>query len=766
MIKKYTSFIKLIKEANVNSKIKRKDLKVGDNVMTRGDFDGVNLDYQVGKIIEMKEYGNILIEFEEPFYPKLHAGHQNIGKPKHCFYVPLDNISTNNREEFEKIIKGVGEEKKNKAARLNAEYKEGDVIVGIGELKQYRPPHLNIDGEVGIVYYQNGNGGINPDDRNAKNNKIYWVGFLDKFDKTRMNHDGEGMPKNNAGLNVDKIHMRLATEDEKERVKAKLEASQKDIEELKKTYDIGEVVVAYGDYNGVKFENNLGIVINTRDYGYGGRKLYSVRFLERFNDYLFDVDYLIGDNTGYQLHKAYLRTPTPEELEKNKVALNTVQEEIKEFNWDYKVGDYVITHGDMDGINMDGQIGHVLKIHGQKPNENFDIQFISKFTERLYKIGKEDNCYRLGRRNLSPSKDFDIEELKRKLEAKELMPFTASPPMNMLLNRMNLKIKTPFMTNSYFDVTDTNDTVSYLPVDKYRRLEGADDPYKSRLRQVVKVGKFLRMLNKAFTDRDVELLVNSYKASYDICISGLSDKLRLVSGEDVRYWYCEDQYVKGGGDLNASCMRYKNKGPEMQMFVDNPDVTQMLILTDEKNKLLGRALVWRLAEPPGATYMDYTYTRHDKDKELFTMYAEQHGWLSGDLAYRRGGRGGGLPKTMICALNTRKKYQMGKNALDHFDTLTTFNTKENYLTNDYNANNWKRPNPLPEDKPEEKKEVNLPFEINSKVLYKKAGAANDGKFGKFVGLRDDGKCKIIFDDGVKFAAAQKNVYDPEKEKEL
>jgi hypothetical protein len=57
------------------------------------------------KIIEMKDYGNLLIEFDESFSPKLHSGHQDIGKPKHCFYVPLDNIITNNREEFENIIK-------------------------------------------------------------------------------------------------------------------------------------------------------------------------------------------------------------------------------------------------------------------------------------------------------------------------------------------------------------------------------------------------------------------------------------------------------------------------------------------------------------------------------------------------------------------------------------------------------------------------------------------------------------------------------------
>ena len=760
MIKNYLSFLN---EANVKTKITRDDLNVGDDVMTHGEYDGVGLDYEIGKIIAMKEYGNILIEFEKPFSKKFHAGHKDIGEPGHCFYIPLDNISTNDRNEFEKIIKGVGEEKKNRSQRINTTYKEGDIIVGIGEINNGQK--IKIDGEVGIVYYENGQGGLDPKDRGDYKIKRYWVGFIDKFDNS-LRSDGEGLPMNAAGINIDSVHMRPINKEEQELVEDKIRPLKKQIDALKKVHEVGTVVIVDGNYGGMPFNNAIGIVRQIQA-GYGRNKRnYIIQFTHRINDILYDVNNIIGNNNGYILPSGIVREATEEEIEKSGHLIKILKEEIDDFNYDYKNGDYVITQGQADGINFDGQIGQVVGREGVKPMDRFTIQFIANFSNRLYKVGKFENCYKLNRKYISRPKDVDIEEIKKKLDNKEIMTYRGSPSFEMLLNRMGFKVRMPFMTQSFFDVTDKNDMVSYLPINNFKKLETTDDPYKSRLRQVTKIGKLFRMLNKDVTEKDVETLVNAYKGSFDICISGLSDKLRLVSGEDVRYWYSNLQYVRGGGDLNSSCMQYPEKGPEMQMFVDNPDVIQLLILTDDKEKLLGRALVWRLADPPGATFMDYIYTRHDKDKDLFVMFAEQRGWLSADMVYRRN-RGGALP-TMVCALNTNKKYQMGKNALDHFDTLRAFNTTENYLTN--GDINWKRPNPLPkvdipktspEDGPRAtvKKEVKPPFELNSKVQYKKEGAPYDGKTGIFVGMRDDdGKYKIVFDDGKKFAALPKNVY--------
>jgi len=752
MIKNYNSFLN---EANVKNKIKRSDLKIGDSVMTCGEFDGVNLEYQTGKIISMKEYGNILVEFDKSFSKKFHAGFKDIGKPGHCFYVPLENISTNNKEEFEKIIKTVGEEKRNKALRLNAQYKEGDIIVGVGRLKNryVGGNEVNLDGEVGVVYYSAGKGSLDPADRNEKNNEIYWIGFLDRFDKN-MNCDYDGIPKNRSGMNVDKIHMRLATEEEKERVAKKLNKIKSELDSLKIVFKLGDVVIVDGNYNGVVVKNEIGVVRDIQDQ-VGYRKQYGVQFLNNFSSYLYDINYLIGKPAGYYFPKSYVREATPEEIEKRKLDVKNLQDEITEFNYDYKVGEYVITQGSYMNLNLDGQIGIIRNIKGAKPRDFFDIEFMVDFDSQLMKIGKYKNSYTINRASLSRPKEGDnIDELLKKVENNELIPFKCSSPLSMLLSRINFRLKTPFMTQSYFDTTDKNDVVSYLPLDKFKRLEKDENPYKSRLRQQIKIGKFFRMLNKDLTDKEVEIYVNGLKGAYDICISGLSNKLRLVSGEDMRFWYNGKNYVKGGGSLNGSCMQGDSKGREMQMFVDNPHVVQMLILLDDNKKLLGRANIWRLVEPYGATYMEYIYSRYDKDRELFLMFAKQRGWICADAA---GGRGyGQRPSNMVCLLyNAKKSYRMGVDALDHFDTFSLRDGKGyQYLSNgstwimkeDFVMPTWDDA-PKAEDRPGPAPAVGKPgFKEGDKVIYKKDGSKYYNKIATFVSARDDGKCKLIFDE--------------------
>lgn len=89
MLYNYNNFVN---ENKNQKKPTRKDLKLGSLVETMGQFDRLDISRQLGKIIEFKEYGYILIEFITKFSPMLHAGHENIGKEKSCYYVALDNI--------------------------------------------------------------------------------------------------------------------------------------------------------------------------------------------------------------------------------------------------------------------------------------------------------------------------------------------------------------------------------------------------------------------------------------------------------------------------------------------------------------------------------------------------------------------------------------------------------------------------------------------------------------------------------------------------
>lgn len=106
-------------------------------------------------------------------------------------------------------------------------------------------------------------------------------------------------------------------------------------------------------------------------------------------------------------------------------------------------------------------------------------------------------------------------------------------------------------------------------------------------------------------------------------------ELVLVSGKDIIKWYNGDNYTKGGGDLNSSCMRYNDCSPYIEFYSKNKDMVSLLIMKDKENSdlICGRALIWKLSKPDDRTFMDRIYTVKDHDAEAFKQYAKEQGWL-------------------------------------------------------------------------------------------------------------------------------------------
>lgn len=176
---------------------------------------------------------------------------------------------------------------------------------------------------------------------------------------------------------------------------------------------------------------------------------------------------------------------------------------------------------------------------------------------------------------------------------------------------------------SFIDIGDSIDTITYLPFNKF---ELDDNPLKSKYRQKMKIGKFIKKLyddNKTQitnSNRQIDDVVEIYKHHME---SVLGEKnFKIVSGEDIRFWYLEDNYVDGVGSLNKSCMRQEDNQYRLDIYVYNDDKISMLILLDDKNKLLGRALLWQLNG--GGIYMDRVYVVYDYHRITFAKYAEEN----------------------------------------------------------------------------------------------------------------------------------------------
>ena len=197
----------------------------------------------------------------------------------------------------------------------------------------------------------------------------------------------------------------------------------------------------------------------------------------------------------------------------------------------------------------------------------------------------------------------------------------------------------------YIDVNDI-DTISFTPLDKVDRIKGdGRDPWKTN-RVPMKIGKFFNRI-LFIESSELENLVNWYKTSYYIAKGDFSKIFSIVEGEDVRHWYNVAHYVPGGGSLNASCMRMEDTTNRLGLYVENPNVIKLLIMT-LGDKLLSRALMWTTNN---GIYIDRPYCRFDKDQMLYKKFSEMNKY------YNYYDRTSGQHRGITLSVKVKKHYE-------------------------------------------------------------------------------------------------------------
>jgi hypothetical protein len=206
------------------------------------------------------------------------------------------------------------------------------------------------------------------------------------------------------------------------------------------------------------------------------------------------------------------------------------------------------------------------------------------------------------------------------------------------------------------DVTDKNDTISFIQVNRILRSEPETKKYPdsdvyflsrditndkshdfwNKGRTEIGIGRWVRRVifdlhKSSISDSEIEKFVNQYKAIFD----GEDSSLELVSGEDIRKYYLHSNYESTKGQLGNSCMRYSNCQPYLDIYVKNTQVCQLLILRSDEDpeKIKGRALLWKIKIPENYKngyqiyndeyYLDRIYTINDSDRQLFQDWAEE-----------------------------------------------------------------------------------------------------------------------------------------------
>ena len=250
-----------------------------------------------------------------------------------------------------------------------------------------------------------------------------------------------------------------------------------------------------------------------------------------------------------------------------------------------------------------------------KPDQ---ISFISD--EKGQKLANAKNIQYIGSNLNSYISDYFIDNVCVPLEfdtkGKFLMELPVNSSNGTILKTLNYDGKIYYKCQFDDDI--------YLLNSENSMIIGKT-PFNSN-RQDIKIGRGIRgILNSAkikYTDSEIETFVNKYKAEIDI-LNDQFNNFELTSGSDIAYWYNSNRYYSDSGTLGNSCMADVNSG-RFDIYCDNPDVCKLLILKQDKSKIKGRALVWKLSN--GDTFMDRVYTNNDNDFELFNKYAKLNGW--------------------------------------------------------------------------------------------------------------------------------------------
>ena len=203
--------------------------------------------------------------------------------------------------------------------------------------------------------------------------------------------------------------------------------------------------------------------------------------------------------------------------------------------------------------------------------------------------------------------------------------------------------------NTLIDITDKNDTISFIQSNRILRknphlsdgilgydiIDDKNGEFWKKGRTNINIGRWSRRIIKdiyktsAYSDSMIEKFVNAYKSTFDL-LNNVNSLFEIVEGEEIRKWYLESNYKKRIGQLGNSCMRGASKQKFLDIYVKNPEVCKLLILKDgeDKNKIVGRSLLWILSN--GKKYQDRIYTINDSDKVLFEKWSENNDYLNYD----------------------------------------------------------------------------------------------------------------------------------------
>jgi hypothetical protein len=157
----------------------------------------------------------------------------------------------------------------------------------------------------------------------------------------------------------------------------------------------------------------------------------------------------------------------------------------------------------------------------------------------------------------------------------------------------------------------------------------SDDLFKSS-RNELKMGKFINtILPNKFSNLEITNFLDIYKSVIEDSI----EKIKIWSGGDIVKGYDTDLYSIDSGELGNSCMGDEPKDT-FEIYTTNKNC-QMVALLDEDEKILSRALLWKISKINGNSVddkylLDRTYGVREYHSQKIKNWAISMGYYYND----------------------------------------------------------------------------------------------------------------------------------------
>ena len=212
---------------------------------------------------------------------------------------------------------------------------------------------------------------------------------------------------------------------------------------------------------------------------------------------------------------------------------------------------------------------------------------------------------------------FISDELKNILEEIESESLVA----HLLLKKRHPKEDLVDDNVNYISIsTQDRGRISYLTKDRMEAMS-EDEYWNSTRRYHTKPGGFVAKVFNGIPPKEVEKFSNLFRAEAD----KPDFRFEVVNGERIRRVYHYESVDSDCGSLGISCMKHDHCQKYLDIYVNNADKISMLVMYDEDDLVIGRALLWHF---DSFKLMDRIYTVNDeKYSSYFKKWCIKNGYL-------------------------------------------------------------------------------------------------------------------------------------------